>query len=169
MAKIWGYYNNKLDKTWYNSSNIKYSECIDNENDLKTLKVVLNNGSQYQYNKVKVQDYLMFREDESQGKALNKYIKANGYEYEKLDNADIQSLNDELEFRKSDGIFVNYIDGKLILMDSIDKEIFNKETELNIDAFNTVCGVLSAIGKNLYIINGVESETENKEIKEVPF
>ena len=156
MAKIWGYYNHKLDRTWFNSSNVKYSECIDNENDLKTLKVVFNNGTQYQYNKIKVQDFLLFREDESQGKALNKYIKAKGYEYEKLENVDIQALNDELEFRKNNGIFVDYKDGELVLRDAIDQEIFNQKIELNKDTFDTVCGVLCAVGKNISVVNGVD-------------
>ena len=158
MAKIWGYYNNKLDRTWYDSSNVKYSECIDNENDLKTLKVVFNNGSQYQYNRVKVQDYLLLREDESQGKALNKYIKANAYDYEKLENVDIQSLNEELDFRQNGGIFVDYKDGKLTMKNSIDEEIFNKDVELNIDAFNTVCEVLTAVGKNIHVTTDINNE-----------
>ena len=80
MAKMFNYYANDVDHTWYDSSNIKYSECIDKENSLKTLKVVFNNGSQYEYRGVDVNDYLMFREDMSQGKALCKYIKSKGYE-----------------------------------------------------------------------------------------
>lgn len=161
MSKIFGFYSKKsetnVEKMWYQSSNVKYSECIDNENDLKTLKVVFNNGSQYQYNRVKVQDYLLLREDESQGKALNKYIKANGYDYEKLENADIQSLNEELDFRQNGGIFVDYKDGKLTMKNSIDEEIFNKGVELNIDAFNTVCGVLTAVGKNIHVTNDINN------------
>ena len=89
MSKIFNLYtkNNNginVDRTWYQSSNIKYSECLDYDNKLKTLKVVFNNGTQYEYKDVKTTDYLLLREDESQGKALNKYIKANGYDYEKL-------------------------------------------------------------------------------------
>jgi len=161
MSKIWGYYGNRVDKTWFDSSNIKFAECIDNENDLKTLKVVFNNGSQYEYSNVKVQDFLLFRDDLSQGKALNKYIKSRGYEYKKLEDANLESLGNELEFRRNGGIFVNYTDGKLILTDSVDKEIFNKEVELNIDTFNTICDVLTAVGKELYVINGIESENNN--------
>ena len=172
MSKIWGYYADKLDRTWYNSSNIKFSECEDNKDELKTLKVVFNNGTQYQYNEVDVNDYLLFREDLSQGKALNKFIKAKGYEYEKIEDANIESIDAEFDFRMNDGIFVDYTDGKLILQDSVDKVIFEKEVDLNIDTFNTACGVLSAVGKNLYVINGVKpnEEDENKElVEEAPF
>lgn len=167
MSKIWGYYNNKLDKTWFDSSNVKYAECIDNENNLKTLKVVFNNGTQYQYNEVKVQDYLLFREDLSQGKALNKFIKGNGYKYEKLGDANLESLDDELEFRMKGGVFVNYSNGTLKLLDSTDTEIFNKNVDLNLDAFNAICGILVAVGKDIYVVQGVkEQEDKNKELVE---
>ena len=90
MSKIFNLYTkNKdgidVDRTWYQSSNIKYSECLDYDNRLKTLKVVFNNGTQYEYKNVNSQDYLLFRDASSQGKALNEYIKPKGYEYEKLD------------------------------------------------------------------------------------
>lgn len=172
MSKIWGYYADKLDRTWYNSSNIKFSECADNENEFKTLKVVFNNGTQYQYNEVDVNDYLLFREDLSQGKALNKFIKGKGYEYEKIEDANIESIDTELDFRMKDGIFVDYTNGKLILKDSVDKVIFEKEVNLDIDTFNVVCGVLSAVGKDLYVINGVKPSEgdENRElVEEAPF
>ena len=32
MSKIYNVYENKLDRTWYQSSNILYSECDDKEN-----------------------------------------------------------------------------------------------------------------------------------------
>ena len=112
MSKIWSYYNNKLDKAWFDSSNVKYCECVDNDNEFKTLRVVFNNGSKYEYKNVSVQDYLLFREDASQGKAMGKYIKAKKYEYERLDNVDIEAIDKELEFRRNGGIFVDYSDGK---------------------------------------------------------
>lgn len=90
----------RLDRAWYNSSNIVYSECDDNLNDYKTLRVVFKNGSCYEYRNISVQDYLMFMYggiDGSNGKALNKFIKSNKYEYVKLENMDLQSINDELK------------------------------------------------------------------------
>ena len=90
----------RIDRAWYSSSNIVYSECIDNENDFKTLKVVFKNGACYEYYKVSVQDYLMFMHgglDGSNGKALNSFIKSKKYEYKRIDDKDLNQLNEELE------------------------------------------------------------------------
>ena len=138
MSKIFGFYTKSkdgidVDRTWYQSSNIKYSECLDPDNELKTLTVVFNNGTQYKYNKVDSRDYLLFRDATSQGKALNEYIKPKGYEYEKLENADLATLDGELTFRMEDGIFVFYDDGKFIMKDN-----------------KTICSALEAVGKQLY-------------------
>ena len=107
MSKIFGFYKDDVDYAWYQSSNIKFSKCVDNDNALKTLFVVFNNGSQYKYSNVDVNQYLLFREDDSQGKALNKYIKGNSYPYEKVENADIQTLEDELNFRVEGGYYIH--------------------------------------------------------------
>lgn len=93
MGKILSFYENDVDKAWYNSSNVIYSECIDKEGELKTVKVVFKNGGTYQYKNVNVNDYLMFREDSSQGKAINKFIKK--YEFEKLEMTNINDIENE--------------------------------------------------------------------------
>lgn len=166
MSKIFNFYANDTDKTWYQSSNIKYSECIDHDNDLKTLKVVFNNGTQYKYKKVDVRDYLLFRDASSQGKALNEYIKPKGYEYEKMENADLATLDGELTFRMEDGIFVLYDGDKFTIKDNKDNVICEKEVKLTEAAFQTICSALEAVGKQLYIEgdNFVE-DGENKEDK----
>lgn len=168
MSKIFNFYANDTDKTWYQSSNIRYSECIDHDNDLKTLKVVFNNGTQYQYKKVDVRDYLLFRDASSQGKALNEYIKPKGYEYEKMENADLATLDGELTFRMEDGIFVLYDGNKFTIKDNKDNVICEKEVKLTEAAFQTICSALEAVGKQLYIEgdNFVE-DGENKE--DMPF
>lgn len=168
MSKIFNFYANDTDKTWYQSSNIKYSECIDHDNDLKTLKVVFNNGTQYQYKKVDVRDYLLFRDASSQGKALNEYIKPKGYEYEKMENADLATLDGELTFRMEDGIFVLYDGDKFTIKDNKDNVICEKEVKLTEAAFQTICSALEAVGKQLYTEgdNFVE-DGENKE--DMPF
>ena len=168
MSKIFNFYANDTDKTWYQSSNIKYSECIDHDNDLKTLKVVFNNGTQYKYKKVDVRDYLLFRDASSQGKALNEYIKPKGYEYEKMENADLATLDGELTFRMEDGIFVLYNGDKFTIKDNKDNIICEKEVKLTEAAFQTICSALEAVGKQLYIEgdNFVE-DGENKE--DMPF
>ena len=175
MSKIFNFYANDVDETWYQSSNIRYSECIDNDNDLKTLRVVFNNGTQYQYNKVSVQDYLLFRDSASQGKALNEYIKGRGYEYEKLENADIESLEGELNFRMEGGIFVFYKtkEEKLIIKDSKDKILLEKNVKHTQETFDSLCDALSAVGKELFIdvdypINEINKENKILEDK-LPF
>lgn len=90
----------RLDRVWYSSSNIIYSECDDNENDFKTLRVVFKNGSCYEYYNVSVQDYLMFIHgglDGSNGKALNNFIKNKKYEYKKLENANLCEIQENLK------------------------------------------------------------------------
>jgi hypothetical protein len=160
MSKIFNVYANDVDRTWYQSSNIKFSECIDHDNQLKTLKVVFNNGTQYKYDKVDVRDYLLFRDAESQGKALNQYIKPKGYAYIRLDNADLATLDGELTFRMEGGVFVDY-DGKTLKMrDNKDVVIFEKETKLDKEALNTVCGVLAAVGKDVKLITTKEFDDE---------
>ena len=70
----------KVDHAWYESSNILYSECVDNVDDFKTLFVVFKHkdgtNETYRYDNVHVADYLRFRNSESQGKALNMFIKS---------------------------------------------------------------------------------------------
>jgi hypothetical protein len=168
MSKIWGYYNNKLDKTWYSSSNIKYSECYDNENSLKTLRVVFNNGTQYLYEKVNVRDYLLFREDESQGKALNKYIKAKDYEYQKIEDVNIEDIDNELEFRTKNGIFLFYHDKKLTMKNNIDEVIFEEDIELDDKTFNVICKLITSLGREIYVDADIDNK-EEKIIEKAPF
>ena len=156
MSKIFNVYSNDVDRTWYQSSNIKFSECIDHDNELKTLKVVFNNGTQYRYDKVDVRDYLLFRDAESQGKALNQYIKPKGYAYEKLENADLATLDGELTFRMEGGVFVDYDGEHLKMRNNKDEVILEKETKINKEAINAVCAALVAVGKDVKLITTEE-------------
>lgn len=152
------YYSNNVDYTWYESSNIAYSECIDNDNALKTLKVVFSTGTQYQYNDVDVRDYLMFRNDQSQGKALNKYIKGNGYEYVKLENANLQEIEDEFFFRSGKGYYVENNDNSFIIKDSQDNEKYKLDKPLDEDTFNMVCDILKSLDLKIKEKNGNKRE-----------
>lgn len=95
MSKIKSVYNNGIDKVWYDSSNIIYSECDDVLNSLKTLILVFKNGRAYKYFDVNVNDYLLFRESESQGKAFTKLIKP--YKFEKINDYDVNLIKSSLE------------------------------------------------------------------------
>ena len=152
MSKLFNFYKKgengvDVDICWYDSSNVLYSECEDPENKLKTLTIVFKNGSKYRYKDVESTKYLLFREDASQGKALNKYIKGEGYEYEKLDNADVNALEDELKFRDSGGLFITYDGENLKLINNKDSVIYENKVELTRDAFDSICGILTSLGK----------------------
>lgn len=149
MSKIFNYYADDVDKVWYNSSNVKYSECIDKEGELKTLKVVFSGGRQYQYKGVNVQDYLMFRENESQGKALSKYIIGNGYECEKLSNANLDLINEEYSFRSGNGAEIEVYDGGIKVYDSIDHLLCDISLTENTTYEDVVKQVLESVGYNV--------------------
>lgn len=89
----------KTQKVWYDSSMIKYSEMVENENENSgNLFITFNNGTTYVYKNVRFEDYVLFISggtDISQGKTLNKVIKGK-YEYEKIGNADLNKINEEL-------------------------------------------------------------------------
>lgn len=157
MAKIFNFYtkNNEnidLDRTWYDSSTIKYSECLDRDNELKTLIVVFSNGTKYRYDDVNVNDYLLFREGTSVGKALNQYIKAKGYSYEKLDNADLSILDGELSFRQNGGLFIKNDEDGYKLINSIDKVIYEESEKADEKTIELIVGSLKSIGKEIKIL-----------------
>ena len=90
----------KLDRAWFKSSNVFYSECEDRENALKVLRVVFNNGATYEYSDVDVNDYMMFLAgglDHSHGKALNEFVKKKKCPYKRIDNLNKETLLTEME------------------------------------------------------------------------
>ena len=95
MAKILSVYENEVERTWYDSSNVFYSECDDTNNIEKNLRITFKDGRTYEYEVVNFYDYLSFRDAESQGKILNKLIKS--CKTTKLDNKDVAVLKEELE------------------------------------------------------------------------
>ena len=96
MSKIISYYSDNVDKCWYTSSNVVYSECIDHKDALKEVKVVFKNGNEYTYKDVPTYDYMMFRDAPSQGKALNSILKK--YEFVKSEEKrDLDLIKEELD------------------------------------------------------------------------
>ena len=119
---------------------------------------MFSNGTQYQYNDVDVRHYLMFRNDQSQGKALNKYIKANGYEYAKLENANLEEIADELFFRSGKGYFVENNDDSFVIKDCQDNEKYKLDKPLDEDTFNMVCDILKSLDLKIKEKNGSKRE-----------
>lgn len=146
MSKLFNYYVNDVDYTWYNSSNIKYSECIDKDGELKTLNIVFSNGTQYQYVGLTVQDYLLFRDSDSQGKALNKYIKAKGYEFKKLDDANLDDINNEYLFRTSNGIELEHCDETIKLYDTNKRLLCELDLSKEVPIEDILAQVLTSVG-----------------------
>lgn len=153
MAKLFNYYADNVDHTWYKSSNIVYSECIDHENELKTLKVVFSNGTQYTYHDVDVNQYLLFREAESQGKALNRLIKGNSYPYEKNENADLEAINEEYMFRSGGGFLIsNKPDGFTIKTNS-DETVYSDEGNMyDKDLMDKITNILTSVGVKFKVL-----------------
>ena len=154
MSKKFSYYAKNKDGIdteycWYDSSNVVYTECLDPDNDFKTLKVVFSNGTQYEYKKVNSMDYLLLREDVSQGKALNRIIKGKKYEYEKLENADLDAINDELFFRSNDGIYIENGSEFFEIRNNKNESLFKLSKPLDKDYFDLVVDILKAVGKNV--------------------
>lgn len=94
----------KLDRAWFDSTNAIYGECQDNPNDLKTVKIVFKNGAQYIYEGTPVNNWLLFRESESQGSALYKYFACKDkrtkkplYETRKIEDADLIKIQNEYQ------------------------------------------------------------------------
>ena len=157
MSKKFNVYCNGVDKTWYDSSNVIYTECIDNDNRPKTLKVVFSNGTQYQYEDVNVNHYLLFREDASQGKALNRLIKENKYEYKKIEDADLEAINDELFFRSKNGFYLENNDEFFEIRNNKEESVFKLSKPLEEGYFEMINDILKAVGLKTKIVeNGKE-------------
>ena len=151
MSKIFSVYaKNKdgidVDKCWYDSSNVVYTECLDPDNELKTLRVVFNNGTQYEYKKIDSRDYLLLREDKSQGKALNRLIKEKKYDYEKLENADLEAINEELFFRSKNGFYVENNDSFFEIRNNKDESVFKLSKPLDREYFELILDILKSVG-----------------------
>ena len=86
-------YTNSRDYTWYDSSNVIHSECIDTNDTAKSLKIVFKGGRTYLYRNVDVNDYVLFKTAQSTGEGFNKHIKK--YKSVRLPDIDITTLNEK--------------------------------------------------------------------------
>lgn len=146
------YIEDKIDKAWFDSSNIYYAECDESDTQFKTVRVIFKNGAIYQYEKVKVFDWTMFKNAESQGKKLNELFKKAGYKYEKIGTANIEELQDEYVFRSGKGYTLYINDGKLTLMDYQDVIKYTMELPEE-SVVNDIKSMLESIGNVVRIKN----------------
>ena len=148
------YIEDKMDKAWFDSSNIYYAECDESDTQFKTVRVIFKNGAIYQYEQVKVFDWTMFKNAESQGKKLNELFKKAGYKYEKIGTANIEELQDEYVFRSGKGYTLYINDGKLTLMDY--KDVIKYTMELPEESvINDIKSMLESIGNVVRIKNEI--------------
>ena len=149
------YIEDKMDKAWFDSSNIYYSECDESDTQFKTVRVIFKNGAIYQYEQVKVFDWTMFKNAESQGKKLNELFKKAGYKYEKIGTANIEELQDEYVFRSGKGYTLYINDGKLTLMDY--QDVIKYTMELPEESIvNGIKSMLESIGNVVRIKNEIK-------------
>ena len=146
------YIEDKIDKAWFDSSNIYYAECDESDTQFKTVRVIFKNGAIYQYEQVKVFDWTMFKNAESQGKKLNELFKKAGYKYEKIGTANIEELQDEYVFRSGKGYTLYINDGKLTLMDYQDVIKYTMELPEE-SVVNDIKSMLESIGNVVRIKN----------------
>ena len=146
------YIEDKMDKAWFDSSNIYYAECDESDTQFKTVRVIFKNGAIYQYEQVKVFDWTMFKNAESQGKKLNELFKKAGYKYEKIGTANIEELQNEYVFRSGKGYTLYINDGKLTLMDYQDVIKYTMELPEE-SVVNDIKSMLESIGNVVRIKN----------------
>lgn len=139
------YIEDKVDKAWFDSSNIYYAECDESNTQFKTVRVTFKNGIIYQYEQVSVFDWTMFKNAESQGKKLNELFKKAGYKYEKIGTANIDELKEEYAFRSGKGYTLYINDGKLTLMDYQDVIKYTMELPEE-SVVNDIKSMLESIG-----------------------
>ena len=149
------YIEDKMDKAWFDSSNIYYAECDESDTQFKTVRVIFKNGAIYQYEQVKVFDWTMFKNAESQGKKLNELFKKAGYKYEKIGTANIEELQDEYVFRSCKGYTLYINDGKLTLMDYQDVIKYTMELPEE-SVVNDIKSMLESIGNVVRIKNEIK-------------
>ena len=92
----------RVDRIWYDSSNLLYSECDDKLDDLKDLRITFKNGRTYLYKKVDVNDYVLFAHggtEASNGKAFWSVIRPK-YPAEEVESKTQKEIQDLMEFYK---------------------------------------------------------------------
>ena len=101
----------RIQKVWYDSSMIVYSEMKENElENIGDLTITFKNGSTYVYMDVSFEDYLVFiggGTDASQGKTLNKIIKGK-YDYKRIEDRDVQELLTEMNQKEENNVLDTY-------------------------------------------------------------
>lgn len=171
--KLFSKYQNAQEYCWLNSSNTLFCKCYDNPGDLKVLKIVFKNGRTYLYKDVDVNDYIAFRDAESNGSAFAKYIRK--YTATRIQDTDLNKLeelkqsfiNEEQKVGDTTvsnlGYVIEFCDktGEFVLKLN-DKVIYSGiEGEVSIvNLFRSM-----GISCSLKAVDGITNETDENELK----
>lgn len=87
-------YIDSREYTWYDSSNVVFSEYFDRNTPSNPLKLIFKNGRTYMYQDVLTEDYLNFRNAESSGKGVTEFI-VKKYKAARLPDTDLEELENK--------------------------------------------------------------------------
>lgn len=170
---VYNRYVNNKDHTWYDSSNVVYSLCYDNNEATKNLKIVFKNGRTYLYKNVDVNDYIGFRSGESTGKTVNQYI-VKKYQGVRLPDTDMEKLDELKEEFINDNkiteeaftnlayhLSVNNITGDFAL------KLNGKTIYRGVEGQVSILNLLKCMNINFSMSEDYESEEDNIEDNEL--
>lgn len=170
---VYNRYIDNKDHTWYDSSNVIYSICYNNEQQFKNIKVVFKNGRTYLYRDVDVNDYIAFRSAESNGKAVNQYIvkKYKGIRLPDTDLDKLESLKQELieDNRVTERAFTNLAYHLSVNEKTGDFALFlnNKPIYRGVEGQVSIMNLLKCMGIAYSIDDEYTKEEENVEDNEL--
>lgn len=171
--KIYSKYENGQEFCWYDSSNTLFSKCYDNPGDLKVVKVIFKSGATYLYKNVDVNDYIAFRDAESNGHAFFKHIRK--YDATRIQDTDLDKLeemknnfmNDTQELQETKVSDLGYVieycetDGSFVLK-LADKVIFS-----GVEGNVSIVNLFKSMGINCTMkeVDRIDNETDENEDK----
>lgn len=171
--KIYSKYENGQEFCWYNSSNTLFSKCYDNPGDLKAVKVIFKSGATYLYKNVDINDYIAFRDAESNGHAFFKHIRK--YEGVRIQDTDLDKLeemknkfmNDSQELQETKVSDLGYVieycetDGSFVL------KLANKVIFSGVEGNVSIVNLFKSMGINCIMkeVDKIDNETDENEDK----
>ena len=86
------FYHERKDICYFDSSNVYYSECYDHEGPPKHVKVVFKQGRTYLYKNVTNEDYVAFRNAQSNGSEI---YRLKQYDVVRLEDTSLEKLEEQ--------------------------------------------------------------------------
>lgn len=86
---------------------------------------------------------MFFRDGDSQGKALNSYIKK--YTCNRLEDVNVDIINEEYTYRSNNGMYMNNND-KFTIKDHAGIVLYELDKSLDTDTYDMVNDILLSVG-----------------------